>query len=1159
MDNDTKTKHYQMIIHNLNGLKNIDSPSFNAEILTKHANELVNKNNYLNEEYKNKYIQSIYENNEIYDLFKSSSFSSEIELEEKINEKIREKNSKLSDIDDELLKDKSEAINKYKEKENIHISKIHFINTNKKENKDFYMKEVGLINTKRVHSKQKYDEDANDISSKNEQKQYKYNHSIDSSIEKNKKDKQKFEHYLQEKIEFLESRLDSEIEKAKKEIVDNELIIADKTILFNNSITRLSEDYKKRLQYAYIPYDIEQNKLLDQDQDEQKLYGIIEEQILNEFKTKLQENDVEIEKLRKKHNDAVSEYKNSIRKIKKEQNLILKKAITEINQEIAQTKKVYTSTKNKEYRCTIKKLIKQKQNLSTESFKKTTKLIEKIKDEHLVTELEYIEKIEKLRTEKIKYETSKSNAMKNLNHERTFFQVKNSQKIKQILEEKDSFTATDKYDENIEILKLRLDRDIEKANINKNISLINLNINSKKYQHKYLINKAIVEKEYNEGLSNADLMYQRESNVIRKNFSNVSSMLEIQRNAIINNYETKIFAEQMAIEQEKNDYYTSCDNIQYQIFRKKYDYETKVIDNEINYKTKIADIKKQYLSTTNVLLLRQLKIDDAYKLNCARVKLYQSRFEVEKNMINDAYLTFYDNMHNLIEFENYIHSNFNLLEEKVFNNNKKNILITLEYIKQLKLITLEEYYEHELTIINSRINFENDLKFKKIIENLKNEKKNLDNQINIRKDKLIETISSYLKTIKLFEENIENKKSQNIVLRENIKESSIFERKEIKNLIKNNNNEIKNHKKQIKVNNDNIKELGNTNSKIEIELQRNNRDYNKRIKTITKTLQNEAAVYTNIINLIRSQYYRLKSFINRSSIYTARNKYTHESGIKLANKVIGLNSKLLLIAKNYYEIHYLKFTSSISNEYSILQESYDKNYLQYKKSIEKELNSEKNIYNTKLKSISNVNRTNLEVLQKTYINNKKELTMQLDFTSKTWLEKIKDSYNLIEQINNKLELELKCHDENFDAYEAHYKNSLKELNDNYSKIVEQITKNYHNNILKLENDKKHHDKNVAVQNISLETIRKNSISDLNNEFQASVNKINNKVLLIKNADKESKNKYEKQKKILLKKFVTEQLEIRTEYNKQEKEIDAKCLKRIKTNKKDFIKKFNMQK
>ena len=65
MDNDTKTKHYQMIIHNLNGLKNIDSPSFNAEILTKHANELVNKNNYLNDEYKNKYIQSIYENNEI--------------------------------------------------------------------------------------------------------------------------------------------------------------------------------------------------------------------------------------------------------------------------------------------------------------------------------------------------------------------------------------------------------------------------------------------------------------------------------------------------------------------------------------------------------------------------------------------------------------------------------------------------------------------------------------------------------------------------------------------------------------------------------------------------------------------------------------------------------------------------------------------------------------------------------------------------------------------------------------------------------------------------------------------------------------------------------------------------------------------------------------
>ena len=52
----------------------------------------------INEEYKNKYIQSIYENNEIYDLFKSSSFSSEIETEEKRNSLIKSKNQRIDEI-----------------------------------------------------------------------------------------------------------------------------------------------------------------------------------------------------------------------------------------------------------------------------------------------------------------------------------------------------------------------------------------------------------------------------------------------------------------------------------------------------------------------------------------------------------------------------------------------------------------------------------------------------------------------------------------------------------------------------------------------------------------------------------------------------------------------------------------------------------------------------------------------------------------------------------------------------------------------------------------------------------------------------------------------------------------------------------------------------
>lgn len=1159
MEKNELSKLYQMINHNLNGLKSSSSPSFNAAILAKLVNELISKNNFLEEEYKNKYIQSIYENNEQYDLFKSSSFSKEIELEDKINACKSEINQKIYAADEELLATKRDAISKYKEKENIHIKKIHFINLNKKENKEFYIKEITSINNDRIHAKQNYEESASDLSSKNEQKQYKYNHSIEASIEKNEKDKIELEQFLKEKIEFLESLLDKEIEKAKKDITEDELIIADKTIISNNAITKLSDEYKKRLQYAYIPYDIEQNKLLDKDSEEQKVYSLIEEQILTEFKTKLQENDNEIERIRKEHNETVSEYKSSIRKIKREQNLLLKKTINDINREISQKTNIYNETKLFKDRLKIKKLIKLKHKTTKELEIETQKLIQNIKNDHLLKELEYIDKIEKLRTEKIKYETSKSNAMKNLNHERTFFQSTNSQKIKQILEEKDSFTATDKYEENIDILKLRLDRDIEKANINKEISMTSLNINSKKYQHKYLTNKAIAEKEYNEGLSNADLMYQRESNIIRKNFSNVSCMLEIQKNAIINNFQKKIFAEKMASESDKLDYYTTCDNIQYKLCRANYDYETKLIDNEIDYKSKITDVKKQYLNTTSGLLLRRIKLEDLYKENSTRVQLYKTRFEVEKGMINDAYLSFINSMQNLIEFENYIHSNFNSLSDKDFEDNKKQVLITLEYIRQIKLYLLNQYYDHELTIINSRINFENDLKFKKIIENIKNEKKNFENQINSRKDKLNETISSYQKTIKLFENNIKNKYSENLVIIENYRNSSSNEKKEQKNKFKNNISYIRNLRKQIKVNKTNIRELGKTNDKIESEINKHNKNYNKQIKEITQTLQNEASVYTNNISLIRGQYYKLKSLINRTGYYTSRHKYTYQNANKNSSKMIAMNSKLLTTAKNYYEIHYLKFINSITKEYNILQESYDKNFLHHKKVIEKALNDETNIYNTKVKSISNSNNAIIEGFLKTHNNNKKDIMLQVEANSILYFDKINEHSKKIQHFENKLDYEIKCHKANFDSYETDYKCSLKELTNNYSKIVEQITRDYRNKIINLENEKNTHDKNVQSQNISLETIRKNTIADLNNEFQVAVNKTNNKISLIKNADKQSKTKYEKQKKILLKKFINEQLEIRTDFNKQENEINIKCLNRIKANQKDFIKKFKYQK
>lgn len=1154
MEKKETAKLYQMIIHTINGLKTLNIPNFNPKIIIKYANDIIYRNNYINEEYKNKYIQSIYENNEIYDLFKSSSFSSEIETEEKRNSLIKSKNQRIDEINKEILNAKIEGVNKYKENENNHIPKIHFINTNKKENKNTYIFQTQKINTERKNAIQNYENIANDISSLNEQKQYKFNHYIESSEEKNTKDKLEFEKYLKERIEFLENLLKNEIDKLNKDITEQELIIADKTIISNNKITNLSNDYKKRLKYGYIPYDIEESKLQEKDQDEHKMYSIIEEQILNEFKTKLQENDTEIENLRKERNQFETEYKTNLRQLKRERNSFLRKTINDINKEISQKNKIYSETKAKSDKQEIKKLIILKQNETKKIQKETDRQILELKQEYISGEVKYIEKFEKLRTKKSIYETSKSNAMKNLNHERTFFQIENTQKIKQILEEKDSFTLTDKLDENINISRLRLERDIEKANINKEISILLLNINSKKYQHKYLVNKAIADKEYNEGLSNTDLMYQRESTIIRKNFSNVSSMLEIQKNSIINEYNKQIFAEKMNLENIKFEYYTACDNIQSKIYRAKYDYETKIIENEIDLKTKIAEHEKQFVSICNSLEIRLLKIEDALTENLARVKLYKTRFDVEKGMLSDAYLSFYNSIKNLVEFENFMHQNICQLSDQIFEENKKQLLITLEYIRQIKLILLSEYNEHEKTIIKTRINFERDLKFKKQLENYKNEKINFDYAINSRKEKLQETISSYQNTIKLFDNNIINLSNQKYILIENLSNSSSTDKKEIKTKIKDINKLIKSNNNQININKENIRELGKTSKKIIKEEKLYNKKYDKKNRIIKKTLENEAKIYTKIINLINSQYYKLRTEINRCGYYTSRHKYTYINSLKNSNKIINMNEKFKTNVKNYFEQHYLKFDNSISREYSLLSDTYNKNFIVNKKEIDKTLLNETKNYNLKLKSINDANNLTLEQFIKNYSSKKKELDFELKETSNKYMNKIKEHNLLIEKINNKLAYEIKCHEDNLNSCTINYKKSLEALKNTYSKTVNQIVTNNQikNNIL--ENEKKKYDRYIINEKINLETIKKNSISDLNNEFKTFKNKTNGKINIIKENDKINKLKYEKQSKSNVKKFINEQLEIRNEFNKLQEEIEKKCNLRIKSSQKEFRKK-----
>ena len=374
--------------------------------------------------------------------------------------------------------------------------------------------------------------------------------------------------------------------------------------------------------------------------------------------------------------------------------------------------------------------------------------------------IQMIKLFESLRAEKNKAEAIKSNAMKNINNESSYYQARINDCIKSNEKDRDTFTAIDKYEENKEIFKLRLESDIKNDVIRTQIANKQVDIMKERYDNKNNKQRKIIEKEYKEHLFNADLSFQEQTIKNRENYTNVSNMLNIQKEQIILKKNQDIHNLKMAFEQTKMDFYNACDNIQYDLYKLENDFKYKWIDLELNIKSRHAENEKQFINATIDYDRRMLETSKTYVEATDRVALYKRRLETEKLMFEDAYELFISNMKQIMEFETYLYTNIPLLSIEEFEQNKKSLIIMVDYIYQIKSLLLKEYFEEEMNIINARINFEKGVKYNKILQNIKLEEDNLMLQLTSRLEKIEQTISSYKNTITMFEENITNKKTE---------------------------------------------------------------------------------------------------------------------------------------------------------------------------------------------------------------------------------------------------------------------------------------------------------------------------------------------------------------------------------------------------------------
>ena len=1160
LDNNIK-ELYLELLQTIKSLTIRPTSVTSKEYITRVANDLFQSNNILFDQFNNNYYSSYKIINTLYEEYKNTSSTSDILYDEMLKELENKLNEELNQITEDLLHFQQQAILDSKNVENDFIPKANFLKYNKKVNKDEYIKIVREINENRINTNQKYLELASDLSSINEQNLLKFKHSIEASIEKNYYDITTLNQDALEKTLSLDQKFETSKENSKNIIATRERKIIQNSIELNELITKISNEYANRIKFAYVPYDIKENKLLDELSENNSSYNKIEGQVLEEFKTLLQQNDNEIDELRQKHRVFKEKYLHEIKGIKKELNTQYQKEIYLINRELGLAAKNYNNNKTKENKELLKILTKKKREF-IKAFNKDKKTrLGKVKKEYYIKELNYIERLEKLRTKKSQCEAIKSSAIKNINYERSYHHERINNEIKLNTFEKESYTTTDHYEETMDIYKNHLRVDIENENIRYSINEEELEIYSNDVNTKYEKDKIKANRDYNIDLSKADLQYQKDSINNRINYYNVKTMLEIQKEKIINEFEVLFSNEKMDFERVKNIFYNNCDNIQYELYKADTEIKYKLIDNDLENEINLAEVKKNHSKVIYDINRRSKSINKTYSNNVLRLKLYKDRLEIEKALLQEIYKTYSKSLENIIAFENYMYTSISSFIESDFNENKKGLIIVLEYIRKIKLTMTDNYYNQVISIINDRSEFEINIKFKKQIESIEQEYNEFKTNIKRRIEKNSQTIASYKNTVNTAINAL--RLCNNNLLKTNMKYLvNLFNKQERNKLLKeinqyNDNKKI--IKRQISANKKNINKLLKLEKTLYKERINTEIILNARINNIKKNKFNETKIYSELIGLVKTQASKINTIINDCGSYTSIYKYTYSTLNQTADAINKINSSITSIVKSYFELHYNTYNDKLTNQYQIKKEMYNKNNEKYLKEIEQALSFANKELQTNQTTLTNSYNSKKDLLLSEVSSTKNKLLQELKKLNEAFNGDVNTHNKNMSKISSQKEYELKCHQDNVDMYNKIYNDNNQRIINEYLQNIKKIKLNYNSIINKIESKYKTSLRNIKNLHLSNETLKKSNINNIELEHKEKIRLVTSKIKRTNHEERKTKQTHDDVKKNNFMLYLQNQRNTRKEFSASLSVIERKCQNRIKSLKKEFSKEFKMKK
>ena len=1167
--------------HNNHGQNSVESPFFSTSIKENYLKLInisksvsffnnttiellitntMNTNERLSEEYSNKYIQSIYENNELYNLFLTTLRTNDELLENNIKNIENQLEIERNEINNNLLKQQQEAISKYREQENIFLPKSKALVTNKTVHKEQLYHVVREINQRRIEANHKYIALANEISSINEQQQLKFKHNLESAIEKNIYDKSVINEDIKIRINTIEDEL-NHYESVKFQLIHTkEKEIIDNTIKLNTEITKIGLEYENRLKYGYVPYDIKLNKLVDELSENERAYNTLEEQVLSEFKTLLQDNDIEIENIKEAHKKFVNEYLAELKSLKKQFNSNLQKEINLIDKKISVTTASSDLTK-REVKKIIQKLVKEKKEFVRKQIKIKAIKINELKSKYLEYELEYIEKYEQLRSKKSECEAIKSSAMKNINYERVFHHERINSEIKMINMEKESFATLDHYEELKEIYHNRYLTEIENEKIKYEINEIGIDIDLEKINGKYKIDQLIEEKIYNSNLCDADLFYQEESIKNRIDFFNVKAMLDIEKEKIINKYEKEFATEKIEFERIKQNFYNSCSNIQYQIYINNNDLVYKLIDEDVKLNQDLSEMLFHHKEAISKQEITYLNNENLFQENLLHINLYKNRLDIEKAMIIDLFDAFYGIYKTICYLENFIHNVISHINKTEFSSNKKEILILLETIRQIKMAVLKAYFSREIQIINTRFNFEKNIKFNKQIESTKNEFISLLKNLNEKIQKTEQKLNSYHNTIVISAEAI--KKNKNVL--NELYKKTIFtkmttdEKNSIKKQIQNIKENIILLKKQIKANSTNVRKIILLKHKQKEEIRKKEKMYNSRLDKINRSLKNEKKIYSYLTDILHHQRESLNNQVYKCGHLTSISRYSFESINKVQTKIAGINNKILAASAKYFDIQMQKIENTFKKQYNLQQEVYTKNYNRYSKEFKRSRSIEVKEYQTNITTITNAHNSIIDTLKRQSSYQENKLLLELRKINDEYASNIKKYNQRVNKIEQAKTYELRCHEENYQMFIKQYNSNNTKIINLYLIKINEIKKAYNNKLNELKNKYNLAVKKIKTQRVNNINLRKSNETTTHGEYQENIKNTNIKITSNNQIEKRLRIRFEENERIRSKLYLQNQQNTKSEFYVQTKQIKNKCNQRIRTLQKEFIRELKYKK